>query len=114
MFEDLTAGAARDRAGLRLRRCERETLKEIEDRTQEGKSIGVRAPAAVATSPRSDWATATADTTKPRQRSAPESTFARGDLVEQGKFRVGVVFGTEPGKVVLLCESGTRQLVART
>jgi hypothetical protein len=103
----------RDRAGLRLRRFEREVLKEIEERTQDNRPLGTRAPAAES-KPGSDWHSAVADATKPRLPYSPEARYSRGDLVTHAKFGVGVVTGTEPGKVLLLFESGPRKLVAKT
>ena len=101
----------RDRAGLKLRRFEREVLKEIEDRTQENKPLGV--PRVVAAkSPLSDWASAVADTTKTKRKYAADQRFDAGELVEHPKFGAGVVTGTEPGKVIILFESGLRKLVA--
>jgi hypothetical protein len=101
----------RDRAGLRLRRFEREVLKELDDRTVGNKPLGVRA-AAPAPAPGSDWASAVADKAKPRRRYAADAHFERGELVEHPKFGVGLVTGTEPGKAVILFESGPRKLVA--
>lgn len=124
--EDATAAAAlrarlgadeepsrddRDRAGLRLRRFEREVVKELHDRTQGGRPLGVRAAAAPA-SPVDDWAAAVADEGRPRRKYAAEGRFAPGELVEHPKFGVGVVTSTEPGKAVVLFESGVRKLVA--
>ena len=102
----------RDRAGLRLRRFEREVLKELHVRTQDGKPLGVRAAAQAAPSPTDNWAAAVADTKVPRRKYAATDRFERGQLVEHPKFGVGVVTGTEPGKVVILFESGIRKLVA--
>jgi hypothetical protein len=105
----------RDRAGIRLRRFEREVLKEVEERTQENKPLGTRAsaPAAAQTaSGKDEWATATSDTSRPRRRYAADERYARGELVEHPKFGVGVVTGTEPGKAVILFESGVRKLIA--
>ena len=102
----------RDRAGLRLRRFEREVVKELHDRTQDGKPLGVRAPAAGPASAGNDWAAAVADKNKPRRKYAPAERYAHGELVEHPKFGVGVVTGTEPGKAVILFESGVRKLVA--
>ena len=102
----------RDRAGLRLRRFEREVVKELHDRTQDGKPLGVRAAAPAPVSPTNDWATAVADENKPRRKYAASERFAHGELVEHPKFGVGVVTGTEPGKAVILFESGIRKLVS--
>ena len=102
----------RDRAGLRLRRFEREVLRELEERTQDNRPLGVRAPAPAPAAAGSDWASAVADASKPRRRYAADARFERGELVEHSKFGVGVVTGTEPGKAVILFESGTRKLVA--
>jgi hypothetical protein len=104
----------RDRAGLRLRRFEREVLKELDDRTEGNKPLGVRAasPAASHHVTGGDWASAVADKQKARRRYAADARFERGELVEHPKFGVGVVTGTEPGKAVILFESGTRKLVA--
>lgn len=108
----------RDRAAIRLRRFEREVLKEIEERTQDGQALGVPAPRATgdrradAAGGVDDWASLTQDTDKPRRKYAADARFARGDLVEHPKFGVGVVTGTEPGKAVILFESGVRKLVA--
>lgn len=102
----------RDRAGLRLRRFEREVVKELHERTQDGKPLGVRSPTLPPPAPTSDWADAVADATKPRRKYATSERFARGDLVEHPKFGVGVVTGTEPGKAIVVFESGVRKLVA--
>jgi hypothetical protein len=102
----------RDRAGLRLRRFEREVVKELHDRTEDGKALGVRAAAAPPPSPANDWAAAVADQAKARRKYAADARFARGELVEHPKFGLGVVTGTEPGKAVILFESGVRKLVA--
>lgn len=101
----------RDRAGLKLRRFEREVLKEVDDRTQDGKALGVaRVPQPK--KPANDWAAATADASKPRRKYAANERFEPGELVEHVKFGVGLVTGTEPGKAVILFESGIRKLVA--
>ncbi|MBX3263417.1 MAG: hypothetical protein KF782_27340 [Labilithrix sp.] len=102
----------RDRAGLRLRRFEREVVKELHERTEDGKPLGVRAAAPPAAAPANDWSAATADEDKPRRKYAATERFQRGELVEHPKFGVGVVTGTEPGKAVILFESGVRKLVA--
>lgn len=102
----------RDRAGLKLRRFEREVLKELDERTQDGKALGVRAPPPPAASSSETWASAVADKGKTKRRYAADARFERGELVEHPKFGVGVVTGTEPGKVIILFESGTRKLVA--
>jgi hypothetical protein len=101
----------RDRAGLRLRRFEREVVKELHDRTEDGKPLGVRA-AAPPPSAGNDWAAAVADEAKPRRKYMATERFQRGELVDHPKFGVGVVAGTEPGKAVILFESGIRKLVA--
>jgi hypothetical protein len=102
----------RDRAGLRLRRFEREVLKELHDRTLDGKPLGVRAAAPAPAAPTNDWAAAVAAAEKPRRKYVAAERFERGELVEHPKFGVGVVTGTEPGKAVILFESGVRKLVA--
>ncbi|MBX3207244.1 MAG: hypothetical protein KF764_19510 [Labilithrix sp.] len=101
----------RDRAGLRLRRFEREVVKELHERTEDGKPLGVRASPAPPPSPASDWRAATADKDKPRRKYAATERFERGELVDHPKFGVGVVTGAEPGKAVILFESGVRKLV---
>jgi hypothetical protein len=105
----------RDRAGLRLRRFEREVLRELSDRTEGNKPLGVRAgpaPGGGSATALGDWASAVADASKTKKRYAPDARFERGELVEHPKFGVGVVTGTEPGKAVILFESGVRKLVA--
>lgn len=102
----------RDRAGLRLRRFEREVLKEIDERTQDGKALGVAVAAPPPPDPKDEWSRATSDATKPRRTYAATEKYERGELVVHPKFGVGVVAGLEPGRVVLLFESGTRKLVA--
>lgn len=101
----------RDRAGLKLRRFEREVLKEIDDRTDGGKPLG-DAKAVTPKKPANDWASATADASKPRRKYGADQRFEAGELVEHSKFGVGLVTGTEPGKAVILFESGVRKLVA--
>lgn len=100
----------RDRAGIRLRRFEREVVKELHDRTEGGKPLGVAVSSAPL--PGADWASAVADKSAPRRKYAADARMARGELVEHPKFGVGVVTGTEPGKVTILFESGARKLVA--
>ena len=73
-------------------------LKEIDERTEGGKPLGVRAAAPAAGTPGNDWASAVADQNKPRRKYAADAHFDRGELVEHPKFGVGVVTGTEPGK----------------
>jgi hypothetical protein len=103
----------RDRAGLKLRRFEREVVKELHDRTQDNQPLGVRATAAPASSPHNDWASVVADNKdKPRRKYAADARFERGELIEHVKFGVGVVTGLEPGKAIILFESGTRKLIA--
>ncbi len=102
----------RDRAGIRLRRFEREVLKELDERTQGGKSLGVRASAPAAAPAGNDWASATSDKDKARRKYAADARFERGELVEHPKFGVGVVTGLEPGKVIIVFESGSRKLIA--
>lgn len=102
----------RDRAGIRLRRFEREVLKELDERTADNQPLGVRAAGVESASPQDEWAAAVADQTKPRRKYAASERFARGELVDHPKFGVGIVTGTEPGKAVILFEAGTRKLVA--
>ena len=102
----------RDRAGLRLRRYEREVLKEIDERTAEGKPLGVAVAPPPPKDPKDEWTTATKDATKPRRTYAATEKYGRGELVVHAKFGVGLIVGTEPGKAVILFESGTRKLVA--
>jgi hypothetical protein len=101
----------RDRAGLKLRRFEREVLKELHDRTDGGKPLGTARQVA-AKKPANDWASATSDASKPRRKYAPDQRFEAGELVEHPKFGVGLITGTEPGKAVILFESGVRKLIA--
>lgn len=102
----------RDRAGIRLRRFEREVLKELDERTADNKPLGVRA-APPATAPSgNDWASATSDKDRPRRKYAADARFERAELVEHPKFGIGIVTGLEPGKAVILFESGSRKLVA--
>lgn len=101
-----------ERAGLRLRRFEREVLRELHDRTSEGKPLGNRAASAAGSAESDcDWASAVASG-KPRRPYAATNRFDRGELVEHTKFGVGVVTGVEPGRVHILFEGGTRKLLA--
>jgi len=102
----------RDRAGLRLRRFEREILKEIDERTADGKALGVAVAPPPPKDPKDEWAAATKDATRTRRTYAATDRYGRGELVVHPKFGVGLVTGTEPGKAVILFESGTRKLVA--
>jgi hypothetical protein len=102
----------RDRAGIRLRRFEREVVKELHDRTQDGKALGVRAAPAAPSSPTNDWAAAVADAKGQKRKYAASERFERGELIEHPKFGVGIVTGTEPGKAVILFETGVRKLIA--
>lgn len=105
------AGKRDERAGLRLRRFEREVLRELHDRTEGGKPLGTRATT-VAPPPVSDLATAIADPSRSRKAYSATGRYAKGDLVEHPKFGVGVVTAIEPGRAVILFESGARKLVA--
>jgi hypothetical protein len=100
-----------ERAGLRLRRFEREVLRELDARTADNKPLGVRANASTSSSAANVWETAVADKKKARTRYAPTTHFERGDLVEHPKFGVGVVTQLEPGRATILFESGPRKLV---
>jgi len=103
----------RDRAGLRLRRFEREVLKEVDERTEGGKPLGVRAPPPQAPTAGENWAALMAAAKdKPKRKYAADSRFEGGELIEHPKFGVGIVTGTEPGKVIISFESGARKLVA--
>jgi hypothetical protein len=102
----------RDRAGIRLRRFEREVLKEIDERTKDDRPLGTRATVAPP-SPVNVWAQAVADATKPKKPYTPDVSLQRGDLVEHVKFGVGVVTALEPGKAHILFESGPRKLIAK-
>jgi hypothetical protein len=107
------ASAKRDeRAGLKLRRFEREVLRELHDRTVDNAPLGVRASAPAASSTgESAWESAVADKKKPRKRYAPTTHLEKGELVEHPKFGVGLVTQIEPGRATILFESGTRKLV---
>jgi hypothetical protein len=106
-------GKRDERAGLKLRRYEREVLKELHERTLNGSPLGVRSVPTPHAPPVDEWGTAVADTSKPRRRYAADAAYARGELVEHAKFGVGVVTGIEPGRVQILFEGGARKLVAR-
>jgi len=108
------AGKRDDRAGLKLRRFEREVLKEIHDRTEGGKPLGTRAmsPTSVLPPPVNVLEQALGDPSRPRRKYAATEKFARDELVEHPKFGVGVVTGIEPGRVNILFESGARKLVS--
>lgn len=106
------ASAKRDeRAGLRLRRFEREVTKELHDRTVDNAPLGERASHAASASTGNAWEVAVADAKKPRTRYAPTSKLVKDELVEHPKFGVGVVTGLEPGRATILFESGARKLV---
>lgn len=102
-----------ERAGLRLRRFEREVLRELHERTLDGRPLGTRTVAsATVPPPGRTWADAVADASKPRKPYAADARYAAGELVEHAKFGVGLVTGTEPGRVHVLFESGARKLVS--
>ena len=109
-----TAGKRDDRAGLKLRRFEREVLKELHERTEGGKPLGTRAPSPTSMPPpaMNELEQALADTGRARRKYSATEKFARGELVDHPKFGVGVVTGLEPGRVAILFESGVRKLVA--
>lgn len=109
------APAKRDeRAGLRLRRFEREVVRELHDRTEGGKPLGTRAAtgATIAPPAQNELELALADPTRARKKYAATERFAKGELVEHPKFGVGVVTALEPGRVTLLFDTGPRKLVA--
>jgi hypothetical protein len=109
-----TAGKRDDRAGLKLRRFEREVVKELHDRTEGGKPLGTRAMSATSVPPPPVNALeqALGDPSRARRKYSATEKFANGELVEHPKFGVGVVTGLEPGRVAILFESGARKLVA--
>lgn len=111
-----TAGKRDDRAGLKLRRFEREVLKELHDRTEGGKPLGTRAPSPTTLPPPAvnELEQALGDPTRARRKYAATERFAKGELVEHPKFGVGVVTSLEPGRVAILFESGSRKLVSAT
>lgn len=113
-IDPATAGKRDDRAGLKLRRFEREVLKELHDRTEGGKPLGTRAMSATSVPPPPVNALEEAldDPARTRRKYGATEKFARGELVEHPKFGVGVVTGLEPGRVAILFESGARKLVA--
>jgi len=111
--EGASDGKRDDRAGLKLRRYEREVLKELHERTLDNKPLGTRSAPTPHAPPVDEWGTAVADVSKPRKPYAADVSYARGELVEHAKFGVGLVTGTEPGRVHILFESGSRKLVAR-
>lgn len=103
-----------DRAGLRLRRFEREVLRELHDRTEGGKPLGTRAATGTTIAPpaANELELALSDASRPRKKYAATDRYAKGELVEHPKFGVGVVTALEPGRVTLLFDSGPRKLVA--
>jgi len=103
-----------ERAALKLRRFEREVLKELHDRTEGGKPLGTRAPSPTTLPPPPVNALeeALADASRTRKKYAATDKFAKGELVEHPKFGVGVVTALEPGRVTILFESGSRKLVS--
>lgn len=109
-----TAGKRDDRAGLKLRRFEREVLKELHQRTEGGRPLGTRATSAhsVPPPPVNVLEQALGDPSRTRRKYAATEKFEMGELVEHAKFGVGVVTGLEPGRVAILFESGARKLVA--
>lgn len=109
-----TAGKRDDRAGLKLRRFEREVLKELHDRTDGGKPLGTRAPSPTSMPPPpvNVLEQALGDPARTRRKYSATEKFASGELVDHPKFGVGVVTGLEPGRVAILFESGARKLVA--
>ena len=113
-IDTATAGKRDERAGLKLRRFEREVLKELHARTEGGKPLGTRAPSPTSMPPPAvnELEAALADPTRARRKYSATEKFAKGELVEHPKFGVGVVTGLEPGRVAILFESGARKLVA--
>jgi hypothetical protein len=109
-----TAGKRDDRAALKLRRFEREVLKELHDRTEGGKPLGTRAMSGTSVPPPAVnvLEQALGDPSRTRRKYSATEKFAKGELVEHSKFGVGVVTGLEPGRVAILFESGSRKLVA--
>jgi hypothetical protein len=103
-----------DRAGLRLRRFEREVVRELHERTEGGKPLGTRAATGSTIAPpaQNELEIALADRARTRKKYAADERYAKGELVEHPKFGVGVVTALEPGRVTLLFESGPRKLVA--
>lgn len=113
-IDPANAGKRDDRAALKLRRFEREVLKELHDRTEGGKPLGTRAMSAhsVPPPPVNVLEQALGDPTRARRKYSATEKFAAGELVEHPKFGVGVVTGVEPGRVAILFDSGARKLVA--
>jgi hypothetical protein len=109
-----TAGKRDDRAALKLRRFEREVLKELHDRTEGGKPLGTRAMTGTSVPPPAVnlLEQALGDPSRTRRKYSATEKFAKGELVDHPKFGVGVVTDLEPGRVAILFESGSRKLVA--
>lgn len=101
-----------ERAGLRLRRFERDVLRELHDRTQGGTPLGERSTTETASSPTNPLEQALADDARLRKPYRPTDRYERGELVEHPKFGWGVVTGLEPGRVAILFRDGPRKLVA--
>ena len=107
-------GKRDDRAGLRLRRFEREVLRELHDRTEGDKPLGTRAPSPTTIAPPAANALeqALTDPARSRKKYGAAERYEQGVLVDHPKFGVGVVTAIEPGRVTILFESGPRKLVA--
>jgi hypothetical protein len=102
-----------ERAGLRLRRFEREVLRELHERTEGDKPLGAHAVSPTTMAPPANaLEQALADPARSRKKYGPAERYEKGELVEHPKFGVGVVTTLEPGRATILFESGPRKLVA--
>ncbi len=96
-------------ARKRIVRLASSLVREIHERTAASGSLVMAAakPAMV-----SDWGDAVAKASGEKITYSATAKYQPGVLVEHPKFGVGVVLGSEPGRVNILFESGSRKLVS--
>lgn len=96
-------------AAKRLSRLTTDVLRELHEKTANGRRIGGSGAAAAGAT---DWKAAIDAAGTARKPYAATEKVAIGDVVDHPKFGAGVVTGVEAGRANILFESGTRKLVS--
>ncbi|HEY8076024.1 MAG TPA: hypothetical protein VIF62_17980 [Labilithrix sp.] len=91
-------------ARKRLARLASDTVRDLHDRTEGGKSLGSASGTA-------DYKAAIAAAKGEKKTYAATAKVAVGDLLDHPKFGLGVVTAVDPGRATILFETGARKLV---
>jgi hypothetical protein len=96
-------------AAKRLSRLAADVVRELHEKTTNGRRIGGSGAAAAGAT---DWKSAIAAAGTAKKPYSATAKVAIGDVVEHPKFGPGVVTAVEAGRATILFESGTRKLVS--